>query len=75
MRQTKRNRAKNEAVKRAYKNAVKTAKKAAAMKSADVKEKLRLAQKALDKAAKMNVIKRNTAGRLLSRLMKQATKA
>ncbi len=74
MRQTKKNKAKNEAVKRMFKSAVKAAKKAVATGSADVKEKLRLAQKALDKAAKMNVIKRNTAGRLLSRVMKQAAK-
>ncbi len=74
MRQTKRNKAKNEAVKRMFKSAVKAAKKAVATGGADVKEKLRLAQKALDKAAKMNVIKRNTAGRLLSRVMAQAAK-
>lgn len=74
MRQTKRNKAKNEAVKRMFKSAVKAAKKAVTTGGADIKEKLRLAQKALDKAAKMNVIKHNTAGRLFSRLMKQATK-
>ena len=65
MRQSKRNKVKNEAVKRAFKTAIKTAKKAITAGGADVKEKLCLAQKALDKAAKMNVIKRNTAGRLL----------
>lgn len=75
MRQTKRNKVKNEAVKRMFKSAVKIAKKAATTGSADLKEKLRLAQKALDKAAKMDVIKRNTASRLISRIMKQATKA
>lgn len=74
MKQTKKNKAKNEAVKRMFKGAVKAAKKAVSTGSADMKEKLRLAQKALDKAAKMNVIKRNTAGRLFSRLMKQSAK-
>jgi small subunit ribosomal protein S20 len=70
--QAKKNKAKNDAVKRMFKSAVKAAKKAVTAGGADVKEKLRLAQKALDKAAKMNVIKRNTAGRLLSRVMAQA---
>jgi len=72
--QAKKGEAKNAATKRAFKKAIKIAKKAVAAGSADMKEKIRLAQKALDKAAKMNVIKRNTAGRLFSRVMKQAAK-
>ncbi len=48
-----------------FKNAVKTAIKT---KSA---EAIKVAQKALDKAAKAGVIKKNTAARRLSRLMKK----
>lgn len=67
-------------VKNAYKKAVKSVKKAvqAIDPSAgvqgrkDLTEKLRLAQKKLDKAAKRGIIKKNTASRKLSKLMKQA---
>ncbi len=38
-------------------------------------EQMRLAQKAIDKAAKRGVIKKRTAGRKISRLVKRATKA
>ena len=72
--QAKKNEAKNAAVKRAFKSALKAAKKAITTGGADVKEKLKSAQKTLDKAAKMNVIKRNTASRLFSRVIKHATK-
>jgi len=74
VKQAKKSKDKNDAVKRAFKNAIKVAKKAIGSGSADVKDKLKLAQKTLDKAAKMNVIKRNTAARLLSRVMQQAAK-
>ncbi len=47
-------------------------KKAVVSKSADV---LRSAQQALDKAARTGVIKKNTASRKLSRLMKKLNKA
>ena len=47
-------------------------KKAVVSKSADV---LRAAQQALDKAARTGVIKKNTASRKLSRLMKKLNKA
>lgn len=47
-------------------------KKAVVSKSTDV---LRSAQQALDKAAKVGVIKKNTAARKLSRLMKKLNKA
>lgn len=47
-------------------------KKAVVSKSAEV---LRSAQQALDKAAKVGVIKKNTAARKLSRLMKKLNKA
>ncbi|MBI4427339.1 MAG: 30S ribosomal protein S20 [Candidatus Magasanikbacteria bacterium] len=57
-----------------YKTAVKTVKKAVVAGETELKEKLRLAQKALDKAAKRGVIKKNTAGRRLSRIMAQINK-
>ena len=59
------NKARREAFRDALKNALKT-------KSADA---VRAAQKALDKAAKAGVIKKNTAARKLSRLMKKMKKA
>ena len=58
------NKMRRENFKDAIKNAVKT-------KSA---EAVKLAQQALDKAAKSGVIKKNTAARRLSRLMKKLTK-
>lgn len=60
--------ARNLKVKRAYKVAVKNTLNAV---EAEVKEKMRLAQKALDKAAKKGVLKKNTAARKLSRLVKK----
>lgn len=59
------NKARREAFKEAVKKALKT-------KSADA---VKLAQQALDKAAKAGVIKKNTAARRLSRLMKKMKKA
>ena len=52
-----------------YKNAIKNAVKT---KTADT---IKAAQQALDKAAKAGVIKKNTAARRLSRLMKKIKKA
>ena len=60
--------ARNLKVKRAYKVAVKNTLSAV---ETEVKEKMRLAQKALDKAAKKGVLKKNTAARKLSRLAKK----
>jgi small subunit ribosomal protein S20 len=62
--------ARNLEVKNTYKLAVKTVKKAVVAGKNEVKEELRLAQKALDKAAKRGVLKKNTAARKLSRLTK-----
>ncbi len=62
--------ARNLEVKNTYKLAVKTVKKAVVAGKNEVKEELRLAQKALDKAAKRGVLKKNTAARKLSRLSK-----
>ena len=74
LRQAKKRAAVNAMFKDAYKEATKAAKKTVAA-GKDAKEALRLAQKALDKAAKRGVIKANTAARRLSRLMAQAKKA
>jgi small subunit ribosomal protein S20 len=56
-------------VKKAYKEAVKHTLKAIQAGEANIAEHVRIAQKALDKAAKRGVIKPNTAARKLSRLM------
>jgi small subunit ribosomal protein S20 len=65
LRQTAKRMARNRVRKEAYKSLIK-----AALKDKDQKS-LSLAQKALDKAAKAGVIKKNTAARRLSRLMKK----
>ncbi|MFA4831014.1 MAG: 30S ribosomal protein S20 [Patescibacteria group bacterium] len=71
LRKIKKRTALNLAVKDAYKKAVKDVTKAFAAGEKDLAEKLRLAQKKLDKAAKRGVIKKQTAARKLSRLMKK----
>lgn len=74
LRQTKKRTELNLKVKETYKKAVKTINKAVEAGEKDLAEKLRLAQKALDKAAKRGIIKKNTAGRKLSRLAKKTKK-
>ena len=64
----------NAVVTKTYKTAVRTVKKAVVAGETELKEKLRLAQKALDKAAKRGVIKKNTASRRISRIMAQINK-
>lgn len=59
----------NTARREKFKDAIKKTLKAASPDKA--KELIREAQKALDKAAKTGVIKKNTAARKLSRLMKK----
>lgn len=71
LRQAKKRTAANLLVKKSFKKAVK---EVVAASTSDVAEKLRLAQKQLDKAAKKGVIKKNTASRKLSRLMKKVKK-
>lgn len=75
LRRAKKRAIRNLVVTKTYKTAVRTVKKAVVAGETELKEKLRLAQKALDKAAKRGVIKKNTAGRRLSRIMAQASKA
>jgi small subunit ribosomal protein S20 len=68
LRQNKKRALLNQARRDAYRTAVKKVLKSSA---ADKKEALRQAQKALDKAAKRGVLKKNTAARKLSRLIKK----
>lgn len=76
LRQTKRRRARNLVKSRAYKSAVKKYKGLVAAKKLDeAKIALREAYRALDKAAKTNVIARNKASRLKSRLAKLLSKS
>ena len=71
MRQIKKRTIANTVVRDAYKKAVKDVVKAIEAGEKDLAEKVRLAQKKLDKAAKKGVIKRQTAARKLSRLAKK----
>ena len=73
LRQTKKRTLQNAVVKRAYKDAVKVVRKTVEA-GQDAKKLVQAAQKKLDKAAKKGVIKKNTAARKLSRLMKQINK-
>ena len=71
-RQSARRKVQNTKRKDAYKGAIKTYKKLVTSKNVDeVRAKLSLAYKALDKAAKTGAIKKNKAARLKSRLAKQ----
>ena len=75
MRQAKKRALSNKIVRVAYKDAIKDVSKSILAGQTDVKEQLRLAQQRIDKAAKKGVIKKNTASRKLSRLMKKLGKA
>lgn len=71
MRQSARRARKNLKKREAYKNAVKEVRKLVSAKQLDeARKKLASAYKALDKAAKTNVINKNKASRLKSRLAK-----
>ena len=75
LRQSLRRSAQNLKRKEAYKNLVKRVNKlAAAGKSEEAKQFLSSLYQALDKAAKTNVIAKNKAGRLKSRLTKLVSK-
>jgi small subunit ribosomal protein S20 len=69
LRQSIKRQARNTARKVAFREAIKGANKAA--NKADALKTARLAQKALDKAAKTGAIRKKTAARKLSRLMKK----
>ncbi|MCF6276990.1 MAG: 30S ribosomal protein S20 [Candidatus Magasanikbacteria bacterium] len=64
----------NKKVKIAYKEAVKNVDKAILAGSKDLTALVVKAQKKLDKAAKLNVISKNTAGRKVARLMRKMSK-
>lgn len=72
LRQAAKRAVQNLKVKKTYKLAVK---KAGVAAKTEVKETLRTAQKALDKARKRGVLSKNTAARKLSRLAKRVQKA
>jgi small subunit ribosomal protein S20 len=74
LRQSKRREAENLVFKRAYKEALKKARTAVAKGEKDIVEKIKLAQKKLDKAVKKGVLKQNTASRYLSRMTSKAVK-
>ena len=72
LRQAKKKAILNQTYKDKFRDAIKKPAKAASKEEA--LKIVRLAQKALDKAAKHGVIKKNTAARRLSRLMKKINK-
>jgi len=72
LRQTKKRTLENNVVKRAYKQAMKDVTKSLEKGEKNAAELIQQAQKKLGKAAKKGVIKKNTAARKLSRLMKRA---
>lgn len=75
IRVTKRKNLRNKTVKGIFKNAVKKTQEAIiADKTEDAKKWLKVAVKALDKAAQKKVIKKNTAARRKSRLNKLVKK-
>lgn len=71
LRKAKKRTALNTQIKEAYKKAIKQVTKGIEAGEKDLSAKVQLAQKKLDKAAKKGVIKKNTAARKLSRLMKK----
>lgn len=71
LRQAKKHMALNIKVKKTYKDAMKIARKAVEEGKGEMKDFAKVAQKQLDKAAKRGVIKKKTAARRLSRLMKK----
>lgn len=75
LRQAKKRAAKNLIRKTAVKKTVKGALQALAAGEKDIKAMISAAQQALDKAAKVGVIKKKTASRRLSRLMKKVSAA
>ena len=74
LRQTKKRALRNKTIKTTYKSATKAVKKAV-MAGEEMGDKIVLAQKKLDKAAKAGIIKKKTASRKLSRLMKSVHRA
>jgi len=71
LKQAKKRQEANSKVKVAYKKALKETNKALTAGTKEVGDLIKTAQKKLDKAAKKGVIKKGTAARKLSRLMKK----
>jgi small subunit ribosomal protein S20 len=74
-RQNERRRLRNKAVRSELKTRVKTASEAITSGDGSAEEKVRVAQKRIDKAATAGVIHKNAAARRTSRLMKRAAKS
>lgn len=74
VRQAKKRAERNLEKKNAYKDAIKKVTKALAAGEKELKPLTTAVQKTLDKAAKAGVIKKNTASRRISRLMKRVAK-
>lgn len=74
IRQTKKRTSRNNVKRRNYKEAIKAALLAIKEGDAKAQELVNVAHKALDKAAKVNVIHKNKAARLKGRLQKQLNK-
>jgi small subunit ribosomal protein S20 len=74
-RSNERRRLRNQGVRSELKTRVKTANTAVAAGDEDAAEKVRLAQKRIDKAASKGRIHKNAAARRASRLMKRANAA
>jgi len=75
LRVDKRRKLENDIIRAKIKNAIKGAKISIANKKEDVREKLDLLYSELDRAAKKNVVHRNKAARLKSRITKSAAKS
>lgn len=74
VRQVKRKTEHNREIKKQITEAIKEARKAVAAGAKDINEKIKKAQKFLDRAAKISIIHKNTASRKLSRLVKRKKK-
>ena len=74
LRQAKKHMLVNVQIKKTYRDALKTARKAVEEGKEGAHDLTKIAQKQLDKAAKRGVIKKKTAARKLSRLMKKMSK-
>jgi len=75
LRQSQRHRARNLSQKKTLKEVIRNFKKAVESKPAEATKMLSDVYKKLDKAAKKNIIKKNTANRLKSRLTQRITRS
>lgn len=75
LRQTKKHTVRNLNIKKGIEVAVRLAKKSLAASEKSTADKVKLAIKTIDRAAQKGIIKKNTAARKKSRLMKSLNKA